>query len=378
MEAAVRHTVIDALRALDDDELLDLELALADEEEEVLEAGSDGGFLSLGKGIEKARLEYYRRLEGLTGRLQDGRITQARFEREAGELIAGNFEKVYKDHRGLAELTAGDKEYLNRAVAEEMKYAIQFGQDIVDESLLMPREQRAGMYAKTLDGIGLHALVEAEPDDARFYWVLGVAEHCVDCLILADQSPYDKWNLPTTPRAGATKCLSHCKCRIRVVRGRRTKREREAAEAYGYQKDLALSEMLAPPTPPKGLRAPTVVEAKYIDNLRSKINTQRRIIEAEEDPKRLKAAVAKRKAYNDELIDFLEKEGVYEVPVWSVDDVLDERHVGKRAVRDIFRHGLDGKSLSLVEKRKLAALLARYERLTGRLLSDESIVKALD
>ena len=53
--------------------------------------------------------------------------------------------------------------------------------------------------------------------------------------------------------------------------------------------------------------------------------------------------------------------------------MLDERHVGRRAVQELFRHGIDGRSLSLVEKRHLAAMLDRYEKEVGELFSDEAI-----
>lgn len=45
-------------------------------------------------------------------------------------------------------------------------------------------------------------------------WSLGAAEHCSDCTSLNLLGWQPIGTLPTVPRAGATQCLSNCKCNI--------------------------------------------------------------------------------------------------------------------------------------------------------------------
>ena len=54
------------------------------------------------------------------------------------------------------------------------------------------------------------------PDDVILYWVVSRVENCPDCLMLQSLSPYTPATLPTTPGAGASRCLHNCKCRIMV------------------------------------------------------------------------------------------------------------------------------------------------------------------
>lgn len=61
-------------------------------------------------------------------------------------------------------------------------------------------------------------------------WVLGIAEHCEDCIALANGSPYalnyatsiatGRPILPTVPRAWATVCGGNCQCTLQTRSGR--------------------------------------------------------------------------------------------------------------------------------------------------------------
>jgi len=78
---------------------------------------------------------------------------------------------------------------------------------------------RIRMYALTI-GASYHAgQVLAMHPDTLLHWVVDPqAENCPDCLMLQSLSPFTKTTLPTTPRAGACRCLSNCKCAIRGER----------------------------------------------------------------------------------------------------------------------------------------------------------------
>lgn len=54
------------------------------------------------------------------------------------------------------------------------------------------------------------------PSDVLLYWTISRGENCPDCLELQRLSPFTPRTLPTTPKAGATRCLHNCKCRVIV------------------------------------------------------------------------------------------------------------------------------------------------------------------
>jgi hypothetical protein len=329
---------------------------------EIVEAGLPGQ-------VDNINARHFRAVDKLTSDLEAGKISLDKFDRGMHDSITTNFRDAYSVGRGKL-LDAGDEEYLSRAVDTELGYARKFGRDIKEKRLRMPRTQRAAMYGNTVEGIAWNAKVESFPDGALIGWLLGNAEHCTDCLILASQSPFTKQTLPTTPRAGGTICRSRCKCRLTVKKGRLTRAEREQAEMYGEHRGETLAEMLTTPPPPKGMRLPTIDERLEIDRLRARINYNRRLIATSKDKGKVREAIFARKRANKELIEFLDKTNVYEVPLWSVDEVITSADIGMRAEADIFRHGIDGATLDLLTRREIRTLIARYERELGEKFED--------
>jgi len=247
----VNASLAEELLSLSEDDLEDLETVLVGAAPEFEEAAPR--VLRLASGMDKVRASYYRRFEKLTADLERKAITLRQFEKEAHDLISTTFRDVYRTHRGRT-LTPGDEEWLSRASAEELRYASKFGKDIDAGNLKMPRQRRAMLYAQTLNGIALNAKIEALPDNSRIWWRLGRGEHCIDCLILAANSPYTKWNLPTTPRSGDTRCVSNCLCKLEVNLGVLSRAEREDAAEYAQKRDQSLNDMLRPVKPPRGMR----------------------------------------------------------------------------------------------------------------------------
>ena len=297
-------------------------------------------------------------MEKLANQLKDKEITIGEFNKGAHDTISKSFRKSYA--AGLkGTLGPGDDEWLRRATEAEFGYARKFGED-VKAGRGMAISRRAKMYGQTLHGSYWNAWVEKLPDSARIEWVLGKAEHCEDCIILAANSPFTKWNLPTTPKSGATICRSHCKCKLVARIGKLTKKEREQATEFRNHKGEDLTDMLKQPPPPKGMRHANDNERIYIDNLWAKVYYNRRLIATTQNKATLEKAVKARKGANAELIEFLEKENIYETTLWSVDDVIDGRHIGFKAEADIFRAGLDGETLALLNTREIKSLLAHY------------------
>lgn len=315
----------------------------------------------LPNSIDNIKAAHRRAMDSASEALEKGNISLGEYNRRVHDSIDRSFRDAYEKGIGRP-LDAGDNEYLRRSIGAEMGYAEKFGRDIQEKRLRMPRERRVAMYAETVDSQAWHGMVESWPDEARIYWRLGPAEHCQDCLVLSSSSPFSKYNLPTTPRAGGTRCFSNCKCRLEVSTGRLTKKEKEDADEYGWRKDASLADMLAQPEPPKGFRSATVDERTYIDSLWASVNANRRIIALSSKADEVKAAIMARKAANAELIEFLEKEGIYDVPLWSVDDVIDGRHIGRAAEADIFGHGIDGETLDMLSQKQIENLVRRYEQ----------------
>lgn len=79
--------------------------------------------------------------------------------------------------------------------------------------------RRAGLYTPKAESSASWGWVDNHEARQQFNWILGVADHCVSCPILADQSPYYRETLYTMPREGQTECMGGCKCRIETVEG---------------------------------------------------------------------------------------------------------------------------------------------------------------
>ncbi len=81
--------------------------------------------------------------------------------------------------------------------------------------------QRAKWFANSLDSVFWAGLASSYPSKGtRIRWKLSRAEHCPDCISLDAQSrrqPFTIRTLPTTPRAGHTRCKANCKCRLEIV-----------------------------------------------------------------------------------------------------------------------------------------------------------------
>ena len=66
---------------------------------------------------------------------------------------------------------------------------------------------RSRLYVGKMRGTAGEAFVAASPEEAEFEWVLGAAEHCPDCPVLASMSPWTKTTLWTAPGSGDTQCI---------------------------------------------------------------------------------------------------------------------------------------------------------------------------
>lgn len=355
------------LAELPTDEVAALEELVADALAIVEARTGQGRRTKLPPQVAHVADRHFRKMNDLTRALEQGRIGRDAYDRQSLEAITQSFTDAYARGKGVepGDLEPGDLEWIRRAAEYEAGFARKFGADIENEALRMPRAERARLYGLTVEGVAWHGRVESAGWNARIKWVLGDAEHCEDCLILAANGPYTKANLPTTPKAGDTVCKSRCKCHLEVTEGALSAEERQAAMEYADVKDAGLAELMAPPVV-DGMREPSEQEQEYIDGLRNKINYhRRRVATLERGTPEWKEAVRQRAEFNAELIEFVDREHIAEAPIWSVDDVLDGRHLGRKAKRDIMARGLDGPSVDAVDAARLESMLQWFEEQTG-------------
>ena len=115
--------------------------------------------------------------------------------------------------------TSEDKRWVESAFKNEMKYFNRFLDQALSTNMSPGQiDHRVSMYMSAVRGVYESGRVIGSHPDSLIYWVYSPeAHHCSSCIYLRDHSPYTKKTLPTTPRTGATECLTNCKCHLRIV-----------------------------------------------------------------------------------------------------------------------------------------------------------------
>ena len=203
------------------------------------------------------------------------------------------------------------------------------------------------------------------------------AEHCNDCILLASHSPYDRYSLPTTPRAGDTACRVNCKCSLVFEKGTGEQPQDGVFGIPGQLDDSlprptqgqSLADWLKPQDPPEGLSVPDGKDRLAVDALQGEVNYWRRAIaQLDEvgDPEEFLAAVEARKAANSKLIDYLEERDLWDAPLLSVDEVITGRDISLLAERELFEMSVSGKALGETAEREVLRLIEKYDINVGK------------
>lgn len=193
-------------------------------------------------------------------------------------------------------------------------------------------------------------------------------------------SPYDKWSLPTTPRAGDTDCRMNCKCKLVFERGEGAGEPKSGAfgiDAYLDPNEIpvpkqgqGLLDWLRPPEPPEGLRRPEGEERLAVDGMFAEVNYFRRLmsqIDEELDPEGFLEVAAARKEANAKLIDYMEQRSLWDRPQLSVDDAITGRDIPLLAERELFEQGISGEALADENvAREVSKLVDRYRLDVGK------------
>jgi hypothetical protein len=152
------------------------------------------------------------------GRRMDAIITMGHADAALyGRWRAGDLSpREHDDARFGVLMSRTEKPFLDEFVSD-----LQLGRYVKDGEIRDAAiRARAQMYVSKLGGTANETFVLASDPGMLLRWRLGAAEHCEDCLRLADKGGYHPWELPTYPKAGRTKCLTNCKCWLERSDGR--------------------------------------------------------------------------------------------------------------------------------------------------------------
>ena len=162
-------------------------------------------------------------VDGIANRVRDGIITSEKFHDEMMDTIGKHYRKIYRDAKGIP-LTANEEAWLAKEIESQRPYLNNF-RDLINQKKALNQEltsyvnYRSSLYANRGSSIYEYSTVSNFPNDALISWILGVAEHCWQCPILAQNSPYTKLQLLTigTPADGSsTACGVSCKCHLEI------------------------------------------------------------------------------------------------------------------------------------------------------------------
>ncbi len=198
--------------------------------------------------VDQVKAQFHKKLAKEIKSYETGTISHTTLVNRTSSDIRNAYQSTYslglkaRGHGALAtdarptgmstsNVNVEDAQWLRSAAEEEIGYWKNFMRDIrhgvvPDEddedrqpTRRMVKQKRLKMYVDSLDAIYAAGQVRGMPDDLHIInWVFGHAEHCPECIYLEQNSPFTKEALPTTPRAGTTRCLTNCKCKIVIQR----------------------------------------------------------------------------------------------------------------------------------------------------------------
>jgi hypothetical protein len=113
-------------------------------------------------------------------------------------------------------LTANEKKWIQSYLKEELGYFRKFLRQIRNNKSRRDVDRRTGLYANAMRSVYEAGRVLSVGPDVLIYWVIESSNPCDDCQLLQKHSPYTVDSLPTTPKAGQTRCRAICYCSLRI------------------------------------------------------------------------------------------------------------------------------------------------------------------
>jgi hypothetical protein len=154
-----------------------------------------------------------------------GKISKTRWTQWVRHLLRESYQTAFSlgmKSSGASGVKAGvaqfDREWVESAVRQELKFFNRLLRQIEEGNFKGSLEKRVQAYSEALQNVFYSGRVMGTPAGHLIDW-LGPNDRttCNGCRFLIEHSPYTKVTLPTTPRAGDTRCLNNCRCRL-VVR----------------------------------------------------------------------------------------------------------------------------------------------------------------
>lgn len=146
-----------------------------------------------------------------------GQISPSDWNTRMREEIKGEYIRQYLLGRGgRGSMTDEDFGSIGGMLADQYRYLDSFAAEVAAGNLSEAQiAARARMYvnsAREAYERGHYRAVSGTHDEVR--WMLGDSEHCSDCEDLAAVGWQSMDALSTYPGAGATACLTNCKCSL--------------------------------------------------------------------------------------------------------------------------------------------------------------------
>jgi len=135
-------------------------------------------------------------------------------------------------------LSSHDLTFIESAYRHEMRFLNTLMAQVREGSQWGDVQKRMSAYSEALKHIYYSGRVMGSPKAMAIDWISPLDRRtCPSCRYLAGNSPFTRESLPTTPRAGDTRCLNNCRCRL-VMRAvnekalRDVKRSRRSKDYY--------------------------------------------------------------------------------------------------------------------------------------------------
>ncbi len=111
-----------------------------------------------------------------------------------------------------------EKRWLTSVLTKESKYFNKFLSAVVKGESVTKSKGRIKNYANAIRSVYDASRIIQLPDNVAIHWILQSGNPCPECRLLARLSPFVRSTLPTTPKGGATRCLSYCYCKLKIVK----------------------------------------------------------------------------------------------------------------------------------------------------------------
>lgn len=174
--------------------------------------------------FETVANQFRSRIHEVTDDFLAGKLSFTKWTKEVREALRDSYIRSFTlglhssgaaPSTGQGILTKADQRYIESAYRHELSYLNKLLGDVRTGEWKGDLEKRLEAYVETLKHIYYSGRVMSTPAGYLIDWISPLDRNtCKGCRWLAEQSPFTRDDIPTTPRAGDTRCLNHCRCRL--------------------------------------------------------------------------------------------------------------------------------------------------------------------